>query len=152
MPLIIFKEKTAHLASCTFFTRDVDQYKKTRLFHSSINHQEHFFHRTLITSYVRPVNIANSEYLFYRTPPETVVSRCSSKQVFLGKHLRWSLFLKNVRAEGLQLHKKRLQHRCFPVGEIFKNTFFYRTLPVAVSVFLKKSTIKQLFRNLVMTY
>ena len=57
MPQIILKERTAHLASYTCFTRDVDQYKK-RHFHSFINHQEHLFHRTLITSYFRPVNIA----------------------------------------------------------------------------------------------
>ena len=31
---------------------------KTRHFHGSINHQEYLFHRTLITSYVRHVNIA----------------------------------------------------------------------------------------------
>ena len=30
------------------------------------------------------------------------------------KHLYWTLF-KKVRVEGLQLHKKRLQHMCFPV-------------------------------------
>ena len=34
---------------------------------------------------------------------------------FTGKHLCWSLFLKNLQAEGLQLHKIRLQHKCFPV-------------------------------------
>ena len=57
MPQIILKERTAHLASYTCFTRDFDQYKK-RHFHSSINYQEHLFHRTLITSYFRPMNIA----------------------------------------------------------------------------------------------
>ena len=46
MPQIILKEGTAHLASYTFFTRDVDQYKK-RHFRSSV-----------ITSFVRHVNIA----------------------------------------------------------------------------------------------
>ena len=29
MPQIILKERTAHLASHTFFTRDVDQYQNT---------------------------------------------------------------------------------------------------------------------------
>ena len=44
---------------------------KTRHFHGSINHQEHLFHRTLITSYFRPVNIAKFlRTAFYRTPPE----------------------------------------------------------------------------------
>ena len=32
-----------------------------------------------------------------------------------GNHLCWSLFLKNLQAEGLQLHIKRLQYRCFLV-------------------------------------
>ena len=31
---------------------------KTSHFHSSINNQEHIFHRTVITGYFRPVNIA----------------------------------------------------------------------------------------------
>ena len=57
MPQIILKGRTAYLASYAFFTRDVDQYKK-RHFYRSSNLQEHLFHRTLITSYFRPVNIA----------------------------------------------------------------------------------------------
>ena len=52
------KNFAIHLASYTFFTRDVDQYKNTSLSQLSINHQEHVFHRTLITSYFHPVNIA----------------------------------------------------------------------------------------------
>ena len=76
---IVLKERSAHLASFTLFTRDVDQYKK-RHFHNSISHQEHLLHRTLITSYFRPANIAKIlRKLCYRTPPEVVVSRCSSK-------------------------------------------------------------------------
>ena len=31
---------------------------KTRHFHSSVNHREQLFHRTLITGYFRPLNIA----------------------------------------------------------------------------------------------
>ena len=31
MPQIILKERTAHLASYSFFTRDIDQYKNTSL-------------------------------------------------------------------------------------------------------------------------
>ena len=53
MPQIIL----IHLASYTFF-QEMLIYIKTRHFHSSINHQEHLFHRALITSYFRPVNIA----------------------------------------------------------------------------------------------
>ena len=34
---------------------------------------------------------------------------------FTEKHLCWSPFLKDLWAEGLQLHKQRLQHSCFAV-------------------------------------
>ena len=57
MPQIILKERTAHSASYTSFTRDSDQYKNTSL-SRLFNHQEYLFHRTLITSYVHHVNIA----------------------------------------------------------------------------------------------
>ena len=79
MPQIILKEKIAQLARYTFLQKMLINIK-TRHFHSSMNHQEQLFHRTLITNYYCPVNIA--KYLrtaFYRTPPEAVVFRCSSK-------------------------------------------------------------------------
>ena len=46
MPQIIRKERAAHLASYTFLQEMLINIK-TRHFHSSINHQEHLFHRTL---------------------------------------------------------------------------------------------------------
>ena len=115
---------------------------KTRHFHTSINHQEQLFHRTLITSYFCPVNIA--KFLrtgFYRTPPEAVACRCSSQYVFLsfanftGKHLCWTFFLKNLQAQGMQLYLKKTPTKVFSceVSEIFKNNFFYRTPPVTAS-------------------
>ena len=58
MPEIILKERTAHLASYTFAQEMLINIKTLRL-NNSINHEEHLFHRTLITSYFRPVNIAN---------------------------------------------------------------------------------------------
>ena len=48
MSQTILKNRTGHLASYTFFTRYVNQYKK-RHFHNSVNHQENLFHRKLIT-------------------------------------------------------------------------------------------------------
>ena len=57
MPQIIVKETAAQLASYTFLQEMLINIK-TRHFHSSINHQEQLFHRTLITGYFRPVNIA----------------------------------------------------------------------------------------------
>ena len=56
MPQIILKERAAHLGSYTFLKMLVNI--KTRHFHSSINHQEQLFHRTLITGYFCSVNIA----------------------------------------------------------------------------------------------
>ena len=57
MPQIILKEITAHLASYTFL-QEILINIRTRQFHSSINRQDHLFHRALTTSYFRPVNIA----------------------------------------------------------------------------------------------
>ena len=54
---IILKERTAHLGNYTFLQEMLINIK-TRHFHSSINHREQLFHRTLITGYFRPVNIA----------------------------------------------------------------------------------------------
>ena len=96
---------------------------KVRHFHSSVNHQEHLFHITHITSYFRPVNITK----FLRTAFLQNISRSSPLQMFLkkgvvrgfanftGKHLCWSLFLKNLQAGGLQCRKERPQHSCFSV-------------------------------------
>ena len=110
---------------------------KTRHFHSSINHQEHLFHRTLITSYFRPVNIAK----FLRTA-FLYTSRSSRLQMFFkigvlksfsnftGKHLCWSLFLKNCRLKNCSFITKRLQHRCFPVkfANFFKERIFLQNI------------------------
>ena len=101
MPQIILKVRTAHLASYTFL-QDMLINIKTRHFHSSINHQQHLFYRTLITSYFRPVNIAK----FLRTAFLQNTSRSSRLQMFFkigvfrsfanftGKHLCWSIFKK----------------------------------------------------------
>ena len=45
---------------------------------------------------------------------------------FTSKHLCWSLFLKNLQAVDLQLHRKRLQRRCFPVkfAKFVRTPFF----------------------------
>ena len=129
MPQINLIERKMHLASYTFFQEMLINIK-TRHFHSSINHQEQLFHRTLITSYFRPVNIAN--FFLQRT------SRSSRLQMFFkigvlksfanftGKHLCLSFFLKNLHAEGLQLYLKKTPNQVFfcEVCEIFKNTSF----------------------------
>ena len=59
--------------------------------------------------------------------------------IFVGKLLCWSLFLIKLQALKPATLLKRLQHMCFPVNtakfrlEIFKNSFFQRTPPVATS-------------------
>ena len=132
---------------------------KTRHFHSSINHQEHLFHRTLITSYFRPVNIAK----FLRTAFLKNTSRSSRLQMFFkigvlrsvanftGKHLCSSLFLKNFQAGGLQLHKKRLQHSCFPVkfAKFLRTSFLTEHIRwLLLYLFLKKVLLKRYFAAL----
>ena len=54
MPQIILNER-AHLAA-TIVLQEMLINIKTCHFHSSINHQEQLFHRTLITGYFHPVN------------------------------------------------------------------------------------------------
>ena len=135
---------------------------KTSRFHSSINHQEQLFHRTLITGFFRSVNIAK----FLRT---AFIIKHLQKQSFADipqNSYSWKFFelhrkaivleslFKKLQDEGLQLHKIRLQHRCLrntgvsEVCKIFKNSFSYRTPPVNASappvaasvVFLKSAS------------
>ena len=156
MPQIIRKERTAHLASYTFLQEMLINIK-TRHFHSSINHQEQLFHRTLITGYFRPVNIAK----FLRTAflQNTSRSRCSQIYLkigvlksftnFTGKHLCWSIFFKNLQAEGLQLHKKRLQRRCFPVkfAKFLRTPFLAEHLLWLLCIFFKKVLLNSLLNS-----
>ena len=122
MSQIILKERTVHLGSQTFFTRDVDQYKSTSL------SQLYQPPRIAFSQNTNHWLLLSCEYCkVFRTAFLQNTSRSSRLQIFLkigilknfanvtGKDLRWSLFSKNLHAEGLQLHKKRLQHRCFPV-------------------------------------
>ena len=96
---------------------------KTCHLHSSINHQEQLFYRALITGSFRPVNIAKFLRMGFfiehlqngRLQIFLKIDFLKSFANFTGKHLCWSLFLKNLQAEGLQLHKKRLRYVCFPV-------------------------------------
>ena len=141
MPQIILKERTAHLASNTYLQETLINVK-TCHFHSSIKHQEHFFHRTYITSYFCPVNITK----FFRTA-FLYTSRSSPLQMFFkigvlksfanftGKHLRWSLLFfktkKDLQAQGLK--KALTQLFSCEVYEILKNSFIYITPPVTVS-------------------
>ena len=85
-PQIILKERTAHLASYKFLQETL--INVTCHFHSSINHQEHFFHRACITSYFHPVNIAKflktaflyTSRSFFCTPPALVLESFFKKK------------------------------------------------------------------------
>ena len=57
MPQTILQKRAANVGSHPFLQEMLINVK-TRHFHSSINHREHLFHRTLITGYFRHVNIA----------------------------------------------------------------------------------------------
>ena len=116
---------------------------KTRHFHSSINLREQLFHRTLITGYFRPVNIAKylrtgffidhlQKQSFADIPQNGVtplflkVSHTSKKALVLE-----SLFKKLAGCRlATSLKKTPTQVFSCEVGEIFKNIFSYRTPPV----------------------
>ena len=63
---------------------------------------------------------------------------------FTGKHMYQSLFLNKVAGlRSATLLKKRLRHWCFPVNFAkFLRTHFYRTPPVAASVFSSRRPVK----------
>ena len=66
-----------------------------------------------------------------------------------------SLFNKvATKLQVLQLYYKDTPTQVFSckVCEIFKNTFSYKTPPVAASAFFKKVLFNSYFANLVMTY
>ena len=113
MPRIILKERTAHLASYTFFTRDVDQYKHTSFsqlyqpprtpfsqntYHQLLSSCEYckVFKNTFFTEYLQKQSLQ----MFFN------IGVLKSFANFTGEHLCWSSFLKNLQAECLQLHKK----------------------------------------------
>ena len=62
---------------------------------------------------------------------------------FTRKHLCQSLFLIRLQASGLQLYQKETLVQVFSCKycEIFKNTFSYRTHPVAASDYSRKNSM-----------
>ena len=143
MPQIILKKRSAHLASYTFFTRDVDQYKNTSLSQLYQPPGTPFSQNTCryLLSSCEYCKVFKKSFFIQNT------SRSKCLQVFFkigvlkrfanfaGEHLCWRFFLKNLQAEGLQLYLKG-STKVFSceVCEIFKNTFFCRRPPVTASV------------------
>ena len=144
MPQIILHERTAHLASYTFLQEILINIKHVNPTALSTA-KNTFFHRTLITSYVRPSNIAK----FLRTSFLQNTSISSRLRMFFQtgvlktfanfteKHLCWSRFLKKLQA-GSFIKKTPTQVISCEVCKNFKNTFSYSTTPVAASVFFLK--------------
>ena len=87
-----------------------------------------------------PRNRLNSTIIFSNS--EAVAGKCSIKKMFL----KISLNSQENVCVRVSEKKKTLWHRCFfKFCELFKNTFFYRTLPV--SAFDNFSQIKQYTNN-----
>ena len=120
MPQIIRKEKTTRLANYTFLQEMLININ-TRKSHSSINDQERVFHRKLITSYFCLANIAKflTTSFLQNTSRSTRLLMFFKKGVlerfanFTGKHLCWSLLLKDLQAKGLQLFLQNTSGGCF---------------------------------------
>ena len=128
-----FTKKTKWRFGCT----------DSRYFHSSINHLEHVFSQStyhwLLLSCEYCKVFKNG--LCYRTPQEAVVCRYSSKKVFL----KVSQTSQESTCGGVFFKKTcRLKTCIFKntfLRTIFKNTFSYRTPPVAASVFFLKKVL-----------
>ena len=100
------------------------------------------------------VHIEKKNFLKKKKEKETVVHRCSSKQVFL----KISQISRESNCVGVSFNKvaelrvcnfikKRLQHRCFPVkfAKFLGTPFFHRTPPVAASDFITFLDMLELF-------
>ena len=146
---IILEERTAHLASYTIFTRDIDQCKNTSLSQLYQPPSSLFLQNTYhqLLSSCEYCKVFKNSFFIEHLQKQSFADVLENKffksfAKVRGKRLCWSLFSKNLLAEGLQLHKKRLQHRCFPVKFAnFKNTFFYRTLSVTASAPLVAASV-----------
>ena len=138
---------------------------KTRHFHSSINHQEQFFHRTLITGYFRPVNILKFlrtglfiEHIQKQSFADNRQNRYSWKFCKLHrKELVLESLFKNLARWRLATSLKKTLGQMFSceVCKIIKSTFPYRTPlvtasapPVAASVLFKKVLFNSYFATL----
>ena len=131
---------------------------KTHHFHSSINHQEHLFYKTLITCYFRPLRTA----FLYNTSRSSClqmffkISALKSFANFTGKHLCWSLCW---RLKACNFIKKRILHRCFLMKFVkcLRIISFIKLLSWLLlhlwwlCLHFFKKVIKQLFCNPVMT-
>ena len=146
MPQIILKERTVHLASCTFLTRDVDQYKNTSL------SQLYQPPKTPISQNTYHQLLSPCEYCkvfknsFLQNTPKGSHLQCSSKQMFLNVSPSSQQstcvgisFKKTCKLKACNIIQKKTSNRYFPV----KFAKFLRTPfsapPVAASIFLKKS-------------
>ena len=74
--------------------------------------------------------LAIKNHSYGNSPIEMFCEKVALQNIakFTGKHLRWSLFL--IKLTMAQVFS-------YEFCEILKNTFFYRTPPVAASVFTK---------------
>ena len=163
MPQVILNEQLIQPATL-FFTRDIDQHKNMSLsqlyqpprtpfsqntYHQLLSSCEYC--KVFKNSFLQNTFRSSHFQMFFK------IGAQNSFANFTGKHLCWSLFLKYLQAEGLQLHYKKTPTQVFflKVCENFKNTFVYRTPLVTASVpllYFFKKVIKQLFHNFVMTY
>ena len=136
MPQVILKEQLIQPA--TLFLQEILINIKTRHFHSSINHQEHLFHRTLyhqlLSSYEYCKVFKNSffiEHLQKQSFADVLQNRCSKQfRKLHRKALVLEFLFKKLAGRRLaNLFKKDSNTGVFrKVCEIFKNTFVYRHL------------------------
>ena len=108
---------------------------KTRYFHSSVKQEEHLFHRTLyhwlLSSYEYCKVFKNSFFIEHlRLEMFFEKGVLKSFPNFTGKRLCWSLFLKSLQSEDLQLYLEKSPAQMFPVkfAKFLRTHFFTENL------------------------
>ena len=148
MPRIILKERTAHLASYTFFTIDVDQYKNTSVLMLYQPPRTPFPQNTYhqLPSSCEYCKVFKNNFLIEHLQNQSL--QITFKIAVLKRFAnfnRKALVLESLfkTLAGLQLHKKvpRQVFSC-EVCEMFKNTSSYAKAPVIASVLPVAASVK----------
>ena len=139
---IILRERTAHLASYTIFTRDVDQYKNpslSQLYEPPRTLFSQTMYHELLSSCEYGKAFTNSFFINLQKQSLQMFFKIRVFKKFCKLHRKAlvleSLFKKTCKLKACNFVEKRLQHSCFPVRftKFLKASFFNGTPPVTAS-------------------
>ena len=141
MPQIILRERTAHLGSYTFFTRDVDQYKNTLLSQlyqpTRTPFSQNTYHQLLLSCEYCKVfkNSFFMEYLREQSFEDGLqnIGSLAFRKLYRKALMLVSLFKKLANSSNFIIKKTPTKLFFCEVCEIFNEHLFYRTPPVTAS-------------------